>query len=604
MRVTNFSSFKDTGWIEFAPGINLIVGQNNAGKSALLHAFDPFLDDNRHRDSITYLPHRLEQPLAEYDIEVSGPEIEDSFLKGQGFWWPVKDKSNASDEIEKFFEFMSGHNHIMEVARPPQQGFRSRRSPSHGQFEGAIGGSLLVNVVGGRLAPGINANPNDSIIDAVNQLWATNLFSFKAQRYSIGKCDLNTEPTRLLPNASNLPVILLQLQGERGDLFKLLVSQLREVFSTVENLSLVRSQQQNGAVEIRVWPTEEQRQLELSFDLDNCGTGVAQVIAILTIVMTFERAVIVIDEISSFLHPAAVKTLLRIIQTNYAQHQYIIATHSPEVLSARNPATVHVVRRHGYDSVVERVDLRELDQLRDIADDLGISMTDFFGAERIIWVEGRTEELCFPFIYEKTVGQLPRGLIITPVINTGDFNAKKTRRELLFQIYQRVHQVASPLIKSAAFGFDRETLTDDEIGVLKEKSAGRVLFLPRRLFECYLLDPVAIAELINNQVSDLAKPISPDEVQTYLQSVGEDEKFKAAKQWKGDIFDEGWLAKVDAAALLRDAFHRLTETRLEFTKTRHSLELLKHILEHNPASLRTLIDYVKELFELAQRDVD
>lgn len=32
MRVTNFSSFKDTGWIDFEAGINLVVGQNDAGK--------------------------------------------------------------------------------------------------------------------------------------------------------------------------------------------------------------------------------------------------------------------------------------------------------------------------------------------------------------------------------------------------------------------------------------------------------------------------------------------------------------------------------------------------------------------------------------------
>jgi predicted ATP-dependent endonuclease of OLD family len=145
------------------------------------------------------------------------------------------------------------------------------------------------------------------------------------------------------------------------------------------------------------------------------------------VALTFEQATIVIDEISSFLHPAAAKALLRIIQTNYAHHQYIIATHSPEVLSTGNPATVHIVRRRGYDSDVKRVDLDKVDQLREVADHLGVSMTDFFGAERIIWVEGRTEELCFPFIYEKKFGELPRGLILTSVIATGDFNVKERR---------------------------------------------------------------------------------------------------------------------------------------------------------------------------------
>jgi hypothetical protein len=528
-----------------------------------LRAFDPLLEDNRHRDSIEYLPYRLERPEVEFDLEVSGPEIEDSFLKkGGGFWWPVQNITNATaDAINRFRESMSRPSYIMEVAHQPQRAFTSRRSPSHGQFVGAAGGYLLVSIVAGRLEPNIDGNANDTVVEAVDVLWRTKLFSFKAQRYSIGSCAWNIDHTRLLPDASNLPVILLQLHGERGDLFKLLVGHLREVFSTVENLSIARSQE-NANLEIRVWPTEEQVRPELSFGLDNCGTGVAQVIAILTVAMTFERAVIIIDEISSFLHPAAAKALLRIIQTNYAQHQYIIATHSPEVLSAGNPVTVHIVRRHIYDSVVDRVDLVELDQLRDVANHLGVSMTDVFAAERIIWVEGRTEELYLPFIYKETVGQLPRGLIITSVIATGDFNARVKRRDLVFQVYQRLSQAASPLVKSVTFSFDRETLSEKEMCDLIRDARGRLMFLPRRHFECFLLDPAAIAALINSYVPNLADPASPNDVLAYLKSVGGNPKFKASKHWNGDTFDEKWLAEVDAAALLRAACNKLTENRL------------------------------------------
>jgi hypothetical protein len=320
--------------------------------------------------------------------------------------------------------------------------------------------------------------------------------------------------------------------------------------------------------------------------------------------MTFEGAVIVIDEISSFLHPAAAKALLRILQTYYAQHQYIIATHSPEVLSAGNPTTVHVVRRQGYDSLVERVDLNELDNLRDVANHLGVSMTDVFAAERIIWVEGATEEICLPLIYKETEGELPGGLTITPVIATGDFLAKMKRRDLVFQVYQRLSQAAMPLVKSVTFSFDRETLTEKEMSNLNRDAGGRLLFLPRRHFECYLLNPAAIAALITAAVPDLADSVSPENVLNYLQSVGGQAKFKATRQWNGDIFDEKWLTEIDAAALLKETCNELTATRLEYCKTRHSIVLLQHILAHNSERLCGLIAYVKKLFELAQHDAD
>ena len=49
VRITGFQSYSDSGDIEFADGINLIVGQNNAGKSSLLRALRSELPNDRHR---------------------------------------------------------------------------------------------------------------------------------------------------------------------------------------------------------------------------------------------------------------------------------------------------------------------------------------------------------------------------------------------------------------------------------------------------------------------------------------------------------------------------------------------------------------------------
>jgi hypothetical protein len=148
------------------------------------------------------------------------------------------------------------------------------------------------------------------------------------------------------------------------------------------------------------------------------------------------------------------------------------------VLSAANLATVHLVRREGFDSAVNRVDLVELDQLRYVANHLGVSMTDVFAAERIIWVEGPTEEDCLPEIYRKTVGQIPRGLMITSVIATGDFTAKIKRRDLVFQVYQRLSQATLPLVKSVTFSFDRETLREKKCSTSTGMQAAAYCFCP------------------------------------------------------------------------------------------------------------------------------
>jgi AAA15 family ATPase/GTPase len=70
INVKNYSAFKETGWIDFEPGINLIVGQNNSGKSALLRVFEAGLSDDRHRNADEYRYERLEAPQLYVEVVI------------------------------------------------------------------------------------------------------------------------------------------------------------------------------------------------------------------------------------------------------------------------------------------------------------------------------------------------------------------------------------------------------------------------------------------------------------------------------------------------------------------------------------------------------
>jgi len=52
-QIENYKSFLDSGDIQFSPGFNVIVGQNNAGKTALVEALSLDFDNKHHRSSIT-----------------------------------------------------------------------------------------------------------------------------------------------------------------------------------------------------------------------------------------------------------------------------------------------------------------------------------------------------------------------------------------------------------------------------------------------------------------------------------------------------------------------------------------------------------------------
>jgi predicted ATPase len=591
IRVLGFQSFSDSGAVDFGQAINLVVGQNNSGKSSLLRSMQPVFADDRHRSASRYQDHLLENPSVLLSIQCSGSELLEAILKHREPYYipvPMTEKDQFLDRL------WTSDTLIFAVQNAPgNTAFESTTRPSHGL---PLDGDAVTAVVQGNQGKlqviATEMSGNDNLARAIYHMWQSRMFFFTAERYAIGLSPPGAAE-RLAPNASNLPAVLHTLSGTRGTLFQKLVQHLREIFPTVGNLS-VRPTPTNQ-IEVRLWPTEEMNALELSFPLNESGTGVAQALAILAAIMTTEAAVIIIDEINSFLHPSAAKALLRIIQTEYPQHQYIISTHAPEVIGFSNPKLIHLVKRAGYESTVEPLALDEVERFREVADHLGVSMTDVFAAERVVWVEGPTEELCFPFIYRELIGPLPRGLLMVSVAATGDFFAKRRDREVIYEIYSRLSSASAALTISVAFSFDTEELSPDDKERMIKDSRGRMHFLPRRHLECYLVNAEGIAEFINERdLSD--ERVTGEAVTKELERLAIEEPFRVSNvTWAGDLDDPKWLRSVDAARLIKTAVENLSEHRVTFAKKDDSLRLLRYVLTHRPEAIDELKDYVAGL---------
>jgi hypothetical protein len=442
---------------------------------------------------------------------------------------------------------------------------------------------------------GVNRSESDTLPAVISLLWSQAMFSFTAERFALGECG-HGYALRLTPNTQNLPMVLHTLNGTRGSVYQKLVMHMREIFSTVGNISVGPTE--NNNLEIRIWPSEKMDRLELSFPLKSSGTGVSQTIALLTAIMTVDNALIVIDEINSFLHPAAVKALLRILQTEYSHHQYIISTHAPEVIGFSNPKTVHLVKREGYNSSITKLDLNAVYHFREVAENSGVSMADVFAAERVVWVEGPTEELCFPLLYNHAASKpLPKGTIFTSVIATGDFLSKRRDRELIYKIYQRLAGAATPLVVSSAFSFDSEGLASEEKEKMVKESHGLMHFLPRRLIECYLISPEAIAKFINDRDDNDHKTDS-DTISCTLVELAQSANF-VIDEWAGDLKETAWLAKVDAAKLIAKTCEIASEYRVTFNKKDDTLSLVKYVQFLEPEQIEELSKYVQSLVDIS-----
>jgi predicted ATPase len=126
---------------------------------------------------------------------------------------------------------------------------------------------------------------------------------FKAERLNIGKVAA-VEATVLEPNGANLAAVLGTMQANHLR-FARYNEHVREVFPTINQVSVFMIGNQ---FEVRLWSADPATERDdLAIPLQESGTGVGQVLAILYVAMTVSSGVIVIDEPNSFLHPGAAK---------------------------------------------------------------------------------------------------------------------------------------------------------------------------------------------------------------------------------------------------------------------------------------------------------
>jgi hypothetical protein len=104
-----------------------------------------------------------------------------------------------------------------------------------------------------------------------------------------------------------------------------------------------------------------------------------------------------------------------------------------------------------------------------------------------------------------------------------------------------------------------------------------------------------IAQRYKETSSDAPAPTAK-KVEVALKNVANSKQFKIP-EWKNDLEDKAWLARVDAANLIIQVCADVSEARLTFTKKRDSFLLLQLVIRNHPAQLAELGDYVRRLVD-------
>jgi predicted ATPase len=385
------------------------------------------------------------------------------------------------------------------------------------------------------------------------------VYNFHAERPA-SQSHLDGLNEELAPDASNLAEVLGNLD-KKPYLFRRLNRHLRYILPQIFEITtrVVPNEKQAFGLAREVLVFEEEPGSEdEGIPLSDSGTGVAQVLAMLYVltVSSYPR-VISIDEPQSFLHPGAVRKLFEVFAL-YPQHQYIISTHMPGVIAAASQSATIIVTKKGRESELKPIDTGDTEHLRFALHEVGARLSDVFGADNILWVEGKTERDCFPLILKRLRPRLMMmGTEFVPVLSPDEAVGKNADR--VIKIYEQLSHGRGLLPPAVGFIFDRDGRDEYKIFALEGRFAPRLKFIKRQMYENYLLDARAIEAVLLEAGLERGRATA-ENIESWIgEEIKKHSYFRHRSKQR-----EPWIEHVDAVKLLSALFAHFSNATLNY----------------------------------------
>lgn len=613
--IRNYKSFRAETTIDFLPGFNIITGKNNAGKTSLLEALALNFNPLPHRSlqtvpAVGLHPPQISSALMTFVLSreellilLRSSPFQYSLIKpANTFRFPDgKAYDGGQQASQAFVEWFLSHEQLTVKVRRSID-FSSHQEkweavePTFGLYDAEVSPTgersnfiiFTLSNEGAILSISYaNSDTQNNLCVWLMKTLRPRIYRFFAERFNVSQSPMGVG-SLLTGNASNLPEVLNSLQGNPRR-FLQLNQLLHDILSQVQQVSVHPSGGNN--LEIRAWPHDPASQREdLALPLNQCGSGIGQVLAILYVVLTaVHPQVILIDEPQSLLHPGAARKLIEVLK-QFPQHQYIIATHSPTVIAAANPSIIWFVKLEDTETRFQAINARQTQELQLYLGDIGARLSDVFGADNILWVEGQTEEIAFPVILNQMAHRSLMGTAIIGLKQTGDLEGRDAKR--VFELYRRLIGATALLPPALAFIIDRECRSNDLREELRRESQSKVHFLPRRMFENYLLCARGIAAVANEIEGFRAQPITEDEVSVLI----ENKRLQRAYFCGNPVnIPANWVNEIDGSRVLKEIFQELSENRVVYDKVRHSIAITKWLIANQARDLEELANLLLRL---------
>lgn len=335
IQISNYKGYRQSETLKLETGINIIVGKNNVGKTALLEALSLRFQSNPHRTMQTVATSsKIPSPLSSvtFTVTLTKDEIVDLMISPQRsselyLAMPALNSATAREmelayddvSAEKFGGWFFAHDSFTfrirreafgstehanwytfddsYLAPEFERGSENNGATSHYSKFRVNPIERTISYYGHVAVSGATKNYDDFIL-RLGQSFGSYIYRFRAERIPSGPCDLGTQ--RLLAaDGSNLAEVLNLLDGnlEQFTEYNRLV---RAVLPEIEQVGINHRAENRG--EVVVWNNEKTlSRNDLAFNLEDSGSGVGQVLCILYVIVSArEPQMIILDEPQGF----------------------------------------------------------------------------------------------------------------------------------------------------------------------------------------------------------------------------------------------------------------------------------------------------------------
>jgi ABC-type transport system involved in cytochrome c biogenesis ATPase subunit len=603
---TDFACFEH----EFVPiraGMNLLVGRNNAGKTALLRGLSALsalpIGDSPGQvptDLSGYVRHPHAVGLA-FDVVMTIEDSERSFFEGMPLsswarvlangiarWrFSIRPGSRQVSFLRCTFEIPGAGAAKEEVdVISVNSGVAistQLRYPDMAQLNSAQITSRSLPVEG--TAPTPVFKQGQSLTLSLEQFGSVKPVS--PHRVVLAGHPLQTA-LDLPSDGRNLAPFLMTLHGRDRDTFEAIEKFVTKVFPEFRHVNPVSNANNQVAIDLT------ERSTNRRVALENCGTGVEQILSLATFILTTPKpGLLLLDEPHSYLHPTAERALVQFL-AEHPEHSYVISTHSAVLMNSVEPDRITHVSPPGRGYTRSR----ESSDTSRILFDLGYKNSDAMFNDQLILVEGPSDRRIIPILLLKDgeidQAQLNRtGFPILEGVGKGTTALQTSilRYEKLLSAIGRADQPRVYVFDGDRRSGDKEVLR----GTTNPNTGERISasFLPRLEIENYLLAADAITAALREELILKGEPreVSTGEVQAVLDGL--------LASTDGRLFPQGKQDGAEPLAVIKGSVALGTlyeQYGLPYHKERSGTLIAKYISVKNQSALSEITELVRPLF--------